>query len=106
MLVHYNLEKTLWIYLDTSKEFGFGVIVFYIAPNKVVSEGHWLLASTIQPVLFLSGLLTLAEKNYWPTELEIAGFVWVVKKVRHLIELSKSGVIIQTDHSSIIDILQ
>ncbi len=32
--------------------------------------------------------------------------MWVVKKVRHIIESSKSNVIIQTDHSAILDILQ
>ena len=104
-LVHHDPEKTFWIDLDAFKEFGFGAIVFHTASNEIVPEGRWPSASTIQPVFFLSRLLTPAEKNYWPTELEIAGFVWVVKKVRHLIELSKFGVIIQTDHSAIIDIL-
>ncbi len=32
--------------------------------------------------------------------------MWVVKKVRHIIEASKSSVIIQIDHSAILDILQ
>ena len=60
----------------------------------------------MQPILILSRLLTLAKWNYWPKELEIVGFVWVVKKIRHIIKSSKSNVIIQTDHSAIIDILQ
>lgn len=105
-LVYHNPEKTLWIDLDASKEFGFGAIVFHTASDKVVPEDCWPLASTIQPVIFLSRLFTFAKRNYWPTMLEIAGFVWVVKKVRHIIELSKVGVIIQTDHFAIIDILQ
>lgn len=105
-LVHHNPEKTLWIDLDASKDFGFEAMVFHTTSDEVVPEGRWPSASTIQPVLFLSRLLTPAERNYWPTELEIAGFVWVVKKVRHIIKSSKVGVIIQTDHSAIIDILQ
>jgi hypothetical protein len=32
------------------------------------------------------------EKNYWPTELETAGLVWVIKKVRHLIQSSEKTV--------------
>ena len=59
----------------------------------------------MQPILFLSRLLTLAERNYWPTELEIAGFVWVIRKVQHIVELSRTKVIIQTDHTAILDIL-
>lgn len=61
---------------------------------------------SMQPILFLSKLLTQAEKNYWPTELEIAGFVWVIKKLRHLVELSRAKIIIQTDHTAILDIIQ
>lgn len=38
-LVHHNQEKMLWINLDTSKEFGFGAIVFHTALNKIVPEG-------------------------------------------------------------------
>lgn len=105
-LVHHDLEKILWIDLDVSKEFGFGAIIFHTAANKTLPEGRWPSTISVQPVLFLSRLLTPAEKNYWPTELEIAGFVWVIKKVRHIIESSKAKVIIQTDHLSIIDILQ
>lgn len=50
--------------------------------------------------MFLSKCLNGAEKKYWPTELEVAGVVWVVKKTRHLIELLlKPPVVIYTDYS-------
>ena len=104
--MHHDPEKVLWIDLDASKEFGFGAIVFHTASNKVLLEGRWPSTTLVQPILFLSRLFTSAKRNYWPIELEIAGFVWVVKKVRHIIESSKSNVIIQTDHSAIINILQ
>ena len=104
--MHHNPKKILWIDLDASKEFGFGAIVFYTASDEAILEGRWPSASAIQPIFFFFRPLTSAERNYWSTELEIAGFVWVVKKVRHIIESSKSNVIIQTDHSAIIDILQ
>ena len=31
--------------------------------------------TSVQPILFLSKLFNQAEKNYWPTELEIAGII-------------------------------
>ena len=105
-LVHHDPGKFLWIDLDTSKEFGFGVIVFHTAANEALLEGRWPSTTLVQPIFLLFRLLTSAKRNYWPIELEIAGFVWVVKKVKHIIELSKSSVIIQTDHSAIIDILE
>ncbi len=105
-LVHHDPGKILWIDLDASKEFGFGAMIFHTTSNETLLEGRWPSTTSVQPILFLSRLLTPAERNYWPTELKIAGFVWVVKKMRHIIESSKSSVIIQTDHSAIIDILQ
>lgn len=104
-MVYHNPKTILRIDLDTSKEFGFGAIVFHTTFGKAILEENWLSTITIQPVFFLSRLLALAERNYWPTELEIASFVWVVKKMRHIIESSKSNIIIQTDHSAIINIL-
>ena len=105
-LIHHNPEKVLWIDLNASKEFGFGAIVFHMAANKTFLERRWPFTISVQPVLFLSRLFTPTERNYWPTELEITGFIWVVKKVKHIIESSKAKVIIQTNHSAIIDILQ
>ena len=105
-LVHHDPNKTLWIDLDASKKFGFGVVVFHTSTCENLPQGRWPSSALVKPILFLSRLLTSAEKNYWPKELEIAGFVWVIKKVRHLIESSQACVIIQTDHSAILDILQ
>ena len=94
ILLHNNPEKVLWIDLNASKEFGFKAIVFYITSSKTISEECWPSANTIQPILFFFRLLAPAKRNFWLIELEIAGFVWVVKKVRHIIESSKSNIII------------
>ena len=61
---------------------------------------------SMQPILFLSRQLTSAETRYWPTELEVAGLVWVVKKIRHLIEASVKVTIIYTDHSATLGIVR
>lgn len=37
--VYHNLNKVLWIDLDTSKEFGFEVVAFYTAKKIALSEG-------------------------------------------------------------------
>ena len=108
LLVHHDPERILWMDLDASREWGFGVQVFHVKKDLVIPEGSgkWPPRNTIEPIMFLSRMLTAAEKNYWPTELEIAGFVWAIKKIRHLVESSKHPVIIQTDHSAILDIMK
>lgn len=63
-LVYHDLGKVLWIDLDTSKEFDFEAIVFHTASNKALPEGHWPSTISVQLILLLSKLPTLAEKNY------------------------------------------
>jgi hypothetical protein len=60
--------------------------------------------SRIQPIIFLSRLLNAAEQRYWPIELEIAGIVWVLRKVRHLVESSKAIVRVYTDYGAALGI--
>ena len=89
-LVHFDSKKHLYIDMDASKEFGFGACVYHLIEGKV------------KPILFLSRLLNDAEKSYWPTELEVAGLVWVLKKVRHMAESTTTHVL--TDHSATVEI--
>lgn len=76
------------------------------SPQQSPPEWRWPFTNLMQPVFIPLSLFTSVKKNYELTELGIAGFVWVVKKVRHIIKSSKAGVIIQIDHLAIIDIFQ
>ena len=96
LLVHFNPARILWIDLDASKEWGFGAVLFHAKGDNnkelVVKKRQWPSRYDMEPILFLSRLLTSAERNYGAPELEFAGFVWVLKKVRHLMESSKHAV--------------
>lgn len=61
---------------------------------------------SLQPILFQSRQLKPAETRHWPTELEMAGIVWVVKKIRHLIGASNLRTIIYTDHSAAVGLVR
>lgn len=77
-----------------------------LSPTKPSSRDVGPLQLTFSQSSLFFKLFTPVERNYWPIKLEIASFVWVVKNVRHIIKSSKSSVIIQIDHSTILDILQ
>ena len=96
-LVHPDPKRQLFIDLDASKEFGFGAMLYYVK-EAFLEPGKYPPRHAIEPVLFLSRLLTDAETRYWPTELEIAGIVWVLKKTRHIVEVSPGKTIVYTDH--------
>ena len=81
-------------------------MIFHIANNIMISLEKWSNSAQVKPILFLFRLLTSAEGNYWSIELELAGLVWVIKKIRHLLDSSKHNTVIQTDHSAILNLLK
>ena len=102
-LVHFDPARRLYIDLDASKSWGFAAMIYHVKGDTGTDAP--VARTSVEPILFLSKLLNDAERNYWPTELEVAGIVWVVKKVRHMIESSKCPpVVIYTDHSAAVPI--
>jgi len=74
----------------------------FAAPTETSASSKYPPRTSVEPILFLSRTLSGAETRYWPTELETAGCVWVIRKIQHLIESSlKPPAIIFTDHSAI-----
>ncbi|KAJ5977319.1 hypothetical protein N7501_000661 [Penicillium viridicatum] len=102
-LAHHDPTRQLYIDTDGSKETGHGATIYHTKPgftHKDVSKPPP--TTEVQPIMFLSRLLTDAEKNYWPTELEVSALCWTLRKVRHLVEACPTDLpaIIYTDHSS------
>ena len=65
-LVHVDSKRQLFIDLNASKEFGFGAHLYYVkkAFLKDLAPGQFPPRHAIEPVLFLSRLLTPAETRY------------------------------------------
>lgn len=100
-LVHFDPSRRLYIDLDASKEWGFAAMIYHVIGDP---DGPFP-RTDVQPIMFLSKMLNQAEQNYWPTELEVAGIVWVIKKVRHMVESTKKPpTVVYTDHSAAVPI--
>lgn len=97
LLVHHDPTRVTYIDVDASKRRGFGVVIYHLKPGADPNNPKH---GEIEPILFLSRMLTSAEERYWPTELEMAGLVWVVRRARHLIEASQHVTVIFTDHAA------
>ena len=102
ILHHHDKKRVLYVDLDASKEFGFEAHIYYSTDDSADPPKQ----KSQQSILFLSRLLTDAKTRYWPTELKIAGIVWVVKKIRHMIEASTHCTVVYTDHSTAISIVR
>jgi hypothetical protein len=101
-LVHFSPVRRLYVDLDSSKAFGFGAVVYHVKGDDEASKllDGYPNRADIEPIMFLSRMLSPAETRYWPTELEVAGLVWVLRKIRHLVESSKLPVRVYTDHGA------
>ena len=99
-LFHFDNKLVLFIDLDASKQGGFGAMVYQIQGEL---KEPYPKRSQIRPILFLSRLLKDAETRYWPTEMELGGVVWVLSKVRHMVETAPKT-IVYTDHGSALGI--
>jgi hypothetical protein len=61
----------------------------------------------IKSIMFLSKILISTEIKYWFTKLKITDVIWVIKKIRLLIETSKKqSAIIFTNHFVLISIIK
>ncbi len=113
-LIHFDLTKCLYINLNAFKSFGFDIMIYHIKKevHTNIKKGNssiakiFLSKSFIQFIMFLSRLLKPAKTHYWLTELELAGMIWVVWKVRHLIELLNLLIIIYINHEANVKIVK
>lgn len=94
-LVHWSPSRTVFVKLDAARERGFGAMVFHCRGNW---DGQHIPIESIEPVMFLSKVLTKAEKRYYATELEVACLVWVCRSLRIRFQSSVFPIVILTDH--------
>ena len=61
----------------------------------------------MQFIMFLNKCLNDAEKNYWLIKLKITDIVWIIKKIKHMIEsIEMSSIIIYIDYNAVVSILR
>lgn len=102
--VHFDPARPAFVDMDASKR-AFGAMVYHVRLDRFPEAGSVPPRTDVKPIMFLSKLMTPAETRYWPTEMEVAALVWVVRKIRHLIDGADKPVIVYTDHASTVDIV-
>ena len=82
-------------------------MIYYVLKNFIENNTNVIFKTTIQFIMFLNRCLNIVEKNYWLTKFEITKMIWVIKKIRYLIEVIEiSLTIIYTSYSTTISILK
>ena len=55
---------------------------------------------------FLNRFFIFAKIWYWSIELKMTDFVWILRKIRHLIDFSKQIIIVYIDHEATLNIVK
>ena len=105
-LIHFEAIKSTFIDVDVSKKRNFEIMIFHVQvdfeENDIV-----IIKNEIQFIMFFSKILIDAETKYWLIELKMIKVVWIVKKIRHMIEsCRKSSMIIFIDYAVIADLIK
>jgi hypothetical protein len=104
-LHHVDNIRKLFVDVDIFKKRNIETMISHVKKNleKKIAFNRF----DIQSVMFLNKILTNAKIRYWSTKLKMIEIVWIIKKIRHLIEFSrKSFAIIFTNHSALIEIIK
>ena len=101
-LFHFDSIKTLYADIDAFKVYEFDVMIYHT--TKFYENSANISRMNVQSILFLFKMLTETKKRYWSTELEIVELIWIVKKIRHMIEATIKTTILFTNHSAITSI--
>lgn len=106
-LRHQDASKVLFMDIDASKDYGFGAMIFHVKDSwPGLVEQNFKRSPTrdvVEPIAFYSRSLSAAERKFFPTELEIACLVWVLRKARHMVDAA-CRTVVYTDHASNVDI--
>ena len=73
-------------------------MIYHDRSNIEYSSDEYSKKTDVQFILFLSRLFIDSEKRYWSIELKMIELVWVVKRIRHMIESAKKITLIFIDH--------
>ena len=104
-LVHFNSNRQFYIDFDVSKRWNFVVMMYHVVCDS--SNNINVSRLNVQFILFLNKLFNNVEQNYWSTKLKITNIVWIIKRMKHLIDsIKKFSIIIYTNHSTIVSIFK
>ena len=104
-LIHHDSKRQIYVNLNVNKEFEIDVVVYHIKKD-FIKLNEYSVKSFIQSIMFLFKLLNSIETRYWSIEMKIADIIWILRKIRHLIESFISFIVIYINHDVTLDIIK
>ena len=102
-LIHFDSTRQLYIDLNSSKKRDINSMIYHVSSSN---NEQYFARTAIQLIMFLNRLINPAKSRYWSTELKLVELIWILRKIRHLIESSKISTIVYIDHEASLDIVK
>lgn len=99
-LIHFSSHRQLYINVDSSKKKSMSDMIYH---SKQITDDYSF-RIMIEPIMFFNRKITDLKSRYWFTELKLADLIWILRKIRHMIESAFLLPIIYTDHGAAVDI--
>ncbi len=97
-LTHYKKIRQLYANVNASRK-NIDVMIYHLKKNiNEKFKNDSFSKRNVESILFLSKILSRAEINYWSIELKMIELMYKIKKIAHIIKLSKHSTIIYIDH--------
>ena len=106
-LIHSNNNKKLYANLDINKKFNLNVITYHVKSFVFVNwnDKKYFSRQFIESILLLNRLLTFVETRYWFIELKLTNIMWILRKIRYIVESSQQkSFIIFTNYDVVLNI--
>ena len=81
-------------------------MIYHVSKTMSENTSDYSSKNKIQSIMFLSRFLNEAKSRYWSIELKITEFVWIFRKIRHLVKSIKMSTIIYINHDATLDIVK
>ena len=99
--VHSNFAKKLFVNFYFSKKFELTDIIYHVKNSVNWNDKKYSSRKSIEFILFLNRLLIDVKTKYWSIELKLIDIVWVLKKIKHLIDsFEQRFTVIFTNHDA------
>ena len=97
-LIHFNCNRQLYVDLDSNKKMSIDDVIYHVMNDNLANFLMYSIKKSIQSIMFFNRLLNSAEIKYWSTKLKLTELIWVLKKIRRLMNFANKSSIIYIDH--------
>ena len=94
--MHFNSNRQFYIDIDVFKRREFETMIYHF---KIDVNFDKFKRNDIEFILFINRMLSEIETKYKFTELKMCDLVWIVRRIRHMIETIKNIIVMFINHA-------